>query len=97
MLTALIGLPRWLKLAGIGALAVILLYGAHRLAVRDAVSDDRQAVAVEVLERNERAGEAAQATLEAHKTEVEQVNDDARKAASGSDDPLRAGLDSLRK
>ena len=42
------------------------------------------------------ASAAAIETTEQSKAKTEQGNDDARKAAAGSDDPLRDGLGSLR-
>lgn len=53
-------------------------------------------VAREAAERAREADSAATGAIEATRNEVEQTNDQARAAATGSDDPLAAGFDRLR-
>ena len=48
------------------------------------------------LEKARGADAVAGETVKQSTDEVEQENDEAREAASGSDDPLKSGLDSLR-
>lgn len=53
-------------------------------------------VQAQVTKATEAANTAATEAVTATKTEVERTNEDARNAASGSADPLKSGLDSLR-
>ena len=50
----------------------------------------------QVIEASASASIAAIEAATVKKSEVEKQNEQARKAADGSDDPLRAGLDRLR-
>lgn len=94
-------LPRAVKL-GLASLAgVLLAWGlwAVWLGKHDAEVIDRheEGVTAEV-ERKDTAGDtAARETAAAEKSTVERQNDQARKAAEKSDDPLRDGLRALRK
>ncbi len=83
-----------------GALALVLAITAFMLWLNHrenaAVEADRAKAAVEVLGKARRADAAAAATTAAIQNETERTNDDARKAAVDSDDPLAAGFDRLR-
>lgn len=93
-------LPRGAKLALAALAGLLLAWGLWSLWLR---SHDRA-----VIERHEegisaqtseRASDAAADATEAvadTKGRIEQENEDARNAAAGSDDPLRAALDSLQ-
>lgn len=50
-----------------------------------------------VASQSASASASASATVAETKSKVEKGNDDARKAASGSTDPLKSGLDRLHK
>lgn len=90
--------PRWLKLAGIGALLVIAAVIYVNARERAAVKADRAKAAVEALERQNRADRAAQSTVDASRKETEDGNTEARKAAADNpDDPLKGALDKLRE
>lgn len=102
MLMALLG-PVWqiIKaprvLAGIAGLLLVagFFYWLH--AHDTAVIDKHKAqVTKEVGVKTDKAGTAASNAVIQSKQEVEQSNANARDAAARSDDPLRAGLDSLR-
>lgn len=56
-----------------------------------------EAAAKAVAEANVRASKAGVAVAAETKGQVEDGNERAREAAGGSDDPLRVGLDELRK
>lgn len=91
-----LGLPRgWHYLAGAIALALVVLVW-HRIGVGRAVRADREQAGTVALTEARRADEAAQGQIEATRTEVERTNDEARTAASGSDDPLGSALERLR-
>ena len=83
-----------------GAIGIVLAITAFMLWLNHrenaAVEADRAKAAAEIAPRQQRAGEAAQATAAAIQTKAEKENDEARKAAAGSDDPLKSGFDSLR-
>lgn len=92
-------LPRAVKL-GLAALAGVLLAWALWslwLGRHDEAVIDRHEEAIEA-QTSERASDAAADATEAvaeTKGRIQQENEDARKAADGSDDPLRDALDSL--
>lgn len=84
----------WYALA---ALAVVWFYGNQRYdAGRDECRAEYAEAAREAIEQARQADAVAGEAIQATKDEVEQKNDEARNAAAGSDDPLRAGLDRLR-
>lgn len=76
--------------------AALALYGAFRWYVageiQQARKDDAAAVAAVDAIADDTAGQVASA----HASQFAKENDDARKAALDSTDPLRAGLDRLR-
>lgn len=97
MLEFVTGLPRWAW--GIGAGLGLLLAVAAWLHFHDrAVIENHEAeVTKAVTSQAAQAGDAAHSAVSTTQTKVEQQNDEARKAAAGSDDPLRAGFDRLRE
>lgn len=96
MIAALIGLPRWAQALG----GAVLLIGAFLLwdwlDDRAAVTAHEGRIAGEVARQTSAAATSAAAAVHQTQTEVDQTNDEARRAAAGSDDPLRSGLDRLR-
>lgn len=96
MIALLTGLPRWAQaLAGAAALiAAFLLW--DWLDDRGVISDHEAKVAQQVEQKTTAANAAATSAADATRTEVEQTNDQARRAAAGSNDPLKSGLDGLR-
>jgi hypothetical protein len=93
LLTWFLGIWRWLAIIS----AVASLAWLHGCSTGVEREKDRQAViTAKAVERARKADQNAAAAVSAHKNEVERTNDEARKAAIGSDDPLKAALDSLR-
>lgn len=92
-------LPRSAKLALAVIAGLLLAWALWSLWLRGhdrAVIERHEEVIEAEVER--KAGEASEAAADAAaatKSDVEKTNDEARKAADGSDDPLRAALDSL--
>lgn len=76
--------------------AAIALMVALSRYVADAVADDRTESRVEALEADSKADDVAGQVAASEAATIEQESDDARKAAAGSDDPLKSGLDRLR-
>ncbi|MBF5091909.1 hypothetical protein F1640_18310 [Novosphingobium sp. NBM11] len=99
-LLGLVELPDWVRhvvdvLAGVLLLAIIV--GFWLRAHDNAVIDKHEAKVSQQVQTMSSAGAAdASAVVAQSKQEVETSNAKARTAAAGSDDPLRAGLDSLR-
>ncbi len=62
----------------------------------EAVEADRAKAAAEIAPRQQRAGDAAQATTATIQNEAETTNAQVRDAARNSDDPLRDGFGKLR-
>lgn len=98
ILASLIGLPRWAKALGALALAgaafLIWLNFFHDRAV---IAGHEAGVTKAVTATAAAADKAAGAAIDDAKTRLEQDNAKAREAAARHpDDPLRAGLDSLR-
>lgn len=89
-------LPRWLHgLIAIAALGLAFLawdYFDDRAAVRE----HERKIAEEVERLDAIADGEARAVASGETSKVEQQNDEARKAATGSDDPLKSALDRLR-
>ena len=87
---------RWVQygLAAVAAGGLFLwwLHSREQAAVAAAMA----AMAVAAARKAKHADEAAVGKSEAIKDEVEKANAKARDEAAGSDDPLRAALDSLR-
>jgi hypothetical protein len=96
VLTGFVGLPRWVKLAVAGIALLGLAFLLHKCAVREAVEADRDASKAEALETAREADEAAHGAAGNTRDAIERSNADAKAAAAGADDPLRAGLDRLR-
>lgn len=101
------GVPeRFQRLAAIGTAIVAflalcgLVAGAWALIVhrhdKTVIQADRNAANVQAVTTARKADESAQTAAQGKTDEVQHANDNARKAASDSDDPLAAGLHSLR-
>jgi hypothetical protein len=90
-----LGLPRWVHLALTGALAfAVWLHFHDRGVIRDHEAEVTQATATASASASGAAIDQADQT----KTQVEKDNAEARNAAARQpDDPLRAGLDQLRR
>lgn len=90
-------IPRevWYFLAA-AALAWFVDHRAYQRGYGDSEAEHAE-LARKAAERARVADSAANDTVTRTTDEVEKGNDDARKAAEGSDDPLRAGLDRLRR
>ena len=96
-----LGLPAWLRNLISGALAIALaalafLWWLDRH-TDAAVEADRKEAAAVIEARQAKAAEQAAIAAASESSRVEAGNAKARKAASDSADPLKAGLDSLRK
>lgn len=63
---------------------------------RQVIAQDRLEATVEAQRIDAIADDVAGQIAASEAATIEQENDDARKAAADSDDPLRAGLDRLR-
>lgn len=90
------GLPRWAQALGGGLALLLLLWGAKALYDRSVIEGHENEVTVQVQATASAAAEAADAAESQTRGEVEKGNDDARRAAAGSDDPLKSALDRLR-
>ena len=81
-----------------GALALVWIVYQHGESVgydkRDAEYDEAARKAAEAARK---ADAIAGSVVDQSRNEVEQGNEHAREAANGSDDPLRDGLNSLRR
>lgn len=95
------GVPERLRkiVAYIGlAIAAIALLALAKHFYDNAVERRYEAkVQAHVTKATEAANAAATEAVTATKTEVDRTNEDARNAASGSADPLKSGLDILRR
>lgn len=99
-LATLLGLPKWAKFAIAGVLAVALAAAAwftwlaihDRAVIREHEADITEQVRTKTEAANDAAGKAGADT----RNEVEKRNDEARKAADGSNDPLGDALRKLR-
>lgn len=76
--------------------ALLALYGAYRWQLSSQIEQARADDAAEARRMDSVADDVAGQVAAAHAYEFAKDNDDARKAALDSDDPLRAGLDQLR-
>lgn len=79
------------------AVAVLALLWALNRYVAGEVQDDRNKAAVEALQGDARADDIAGQVAATEQATIERQNDEARREAVGSDDPLKSGLDRLRK
>lgn len=77
-------------------LALLSLYAAYRWHVAAEIEQARADDAAEARRMDSVADDVAGQVAAAHASQFAKDNDDARKAALDSDDPLRAGLDRLR-
>jgi hypothetical protein len=95
ILASFLGLPRWVHLALAGALAfAVWLHFHDRGVIKDHEAKVTQAVATASASASAAAIDKAGQT----QTQVEKDNAEARNAAARQpDDPLRAGLDQLRR
>ena len=96
ILATILGLPKWAHVAmGCAALGLAFLIW---LKVHDSnvIEDYERDITHEVEKKAGEAADDAGVAVTDTQDEVEQGNDEARKAADGSDDPLRDALDSLR-
>lgn len=76
--------------------ALLALYGAYRWHVASQIEQARADDAAEAQRMDSVADDVAGQVAAARASQFAKDNDDARKAAIESDDPLRAGLDRLR-
>lgn len=96
MIAALIGLPRWAQALGGAVLLIAAFLIWDWLDDRAAVTAHEAAISGEVAEKTSAAATSAAAAVNQTQTEVGQTNDQARRDAAGSNDPLKSGLDRLR-
>lgn len=61
------------------------------------ISDHEATIERQVEKKAREGGDAARGAVDQVRNETEAGNEEARNAAAGSDDPLRSGLDSLRR
>lgn len=80
----------------LAVLAVLTLYAAFRWYVAGEIRQARKNDAAAVAAADAIADDTAGQVASAHASQFAKENDDARKAALDSTDPLRAGLDRLR-
>lgn len=80
----------------LAVLAVLTLYTAYRWHVASEIEQARKDDAAAVAAVDAIADDVAGQVASAHASQFAKENDDARKAALDSTDPLRAGLDRLR-
>lgn len=76
--------------------AALALYAAFRWYVTSEVEQARKDDAAAAAKVDAIADDVAGQVTASHAAKTEQENNDARKAAADSDDPLRAGFDRLR-
>lgn len=89
----IMGAWRWLAIiAAVAALA--WLHGCQTGVEREKAR--QAALTAKAVEKARKADQSAAAVVAVRKDEVERGNEEARKAADGSDDPLKTALDSLR-
>lgn len=95
-LVKLLALPRWAKsLAGIALLVIAFMAWLHfhdRAVIKDHEAELSQAIEA----KDTAADEAARAVASEGTKQTENRIDEARKAAAGSDDPLKSALDRMR-
>ena len=96
MIGALTGLPRWAQALGGAVLLIAAFLIWDWLDDRAAIRAHEGRIAGEVAEQASAAATSAAAAVNQTQTEVDQTNDQARRAAAGSNDPLKSGLDRLR-
>ena len=89
-------LARWHRpLIGV-AIVLALMFALNRY-VADAVHDDRLQATVEAQKADARADDLAGQVAASEQSKTQDENDEARKTAAGSSDPLKSGFDSLRR
>jgi hypothetical protein len=93
-------LPRSAKLALAALAGLLLAWGLWSLWLRShdraVIERHEEAITAKTSERASDAAADATKAVADTTARVEQENEDARNAADGSDDPLRAALDSLQ-
>jgi len=97
LLAALLGLPRWAKWALAGTAALMLLVLAMHLHDRSVIATHEVKIARKAQVIATAAAESAAHAAAGTANEVEKGNEQARDAAARSDDPLKSGLDRLRR
>jgi Tfp pilus assembly protein PilE len=93
VLSWFMGIWRWLAIIAAVALCSYV-YGCQTGVQREKAAQAAQTA--KAMERARKADQSAAQAVSKAKQETEQSNADAKAAASGSDDPLKAALDSLR-
>jgi hypothetical protein len=88
-------LTRYWRIA-LPVVALLLLYVLFRAYVASEVQQARQDDAAQAQRIDAVADDVAGQVAAARASQIAQENEDARQAATDSDDPLRAGLDRLR-
>lgn len=94
------GFPKWARIALVVGAAVALLGAVWGVWLwqhdKGVVAADRAKANASAVSQARTADESAHAASEGKSQEVEAGNADAASSARQSDDPLKAGLDSLR-
>lgn len=78
-------------------LALLALYGAYRWHVASEIEQARADDAAEARRMDSVADDVAGQIAATEAARIEQENERARQAADNSEDPLKAGLDALRR
>jgi len=89
-------IPREVYYAIAAAVALLLIYNTGRNHGEADVQAAWDAATRAAIQQGRDADESAREAIDNTRQSTEQTNDEAREAASGSDDPLRSGLNSLR-
>lgn len=90
------GVPREVYYAAAAAIALLLIYNTGRNHGEADVQAAWDSATRAAIQQARDADEAANRAIDNTRNNVEQSNEQARDAATGSDDPLGAGLRSLR-
>lgn len=97
ILAWLAAVPRWAKIAAAVAMLCVVALTLHQCAINRAVRADRAETAAEAHKTAREADAASRGAVDDTRARVEAENQAARDAAAGSDDKLKAAMDSLRK
>lgn len=95
--TFLGGIPREVFYAIAAAIALLLIYNTGRNHGEAETQAAWDAATRAAIEQAREADDSAHEAIDNTRTEVEAGNAQARDAANGSNDPLRSGLDSMRR
>lgn len=99
-LVAALGIPERFRRAAAWAslilAAIALLWLAKTLYDRSIIREHEREIVEEVQRKTDKGNAAATEAAQETQGRIEQENDNARKAADGSDDPLKSALDRLR-